>query len=145
IDYPTLNGRMALNLERGQFLPVDPGLAKLAGVLSLQGLLHFATDLRSATGRGTPFESVAATGTIASGIAHTEDFAVKGPQFQVAMQGSANILDETQDLRVKVTPKVDATSASLAAAFINPAIGLGTLAAQLVLGDQLSKAFVTQY
>lgn len=37
IDYPTLNGRMALNLERGQFLPVDPGLAKLAGVLSLQG------------------------------------------------------------------------------------------------------------
>lgn len=145
IDYPTLNGRMALNLERGQFLPVDPGLAKLAGVLSLQGLLHFATDLRSATGRGTPFESVAATGTIASGVAHTEDFAVKGPQFQVAMQGSANILDETQDLRVKVTPKVDATSASLAAAFINPAIGLGTLAAQLVLGDQLSKAFVTQY
>ena len=50
IDYPTLNGRMALNLERGQFLPVDPGLAKLAGVLSLQGLLHFATDLRSGEG-----------------------------------------------------------------------------------------------
>jgi len=145
IDYPTLNGRMALNLERGQFLPVDPGLAKLAGVLSLQGLLHFATDLRSATGRGTPFESVTATGTIASGIARTEDFTVKGPQFQVAMHGSANILDETQDLRVKVTPKVDATSASLAAAFINPAIGLGTLAAQLLLGDQMSKAFATQY
>ncbi|WP_439892061.1 YhdP family protein [Ralstonia sp. 25C] len=145
IDTPTLNGRMALNLERGQFLPVDPGLAKLAGVLSLQGLLHFATDLRGATGRGTPFDSVTATGTIAGGVARTEDFAVKGPQFQVAMQGSANILEETQDLHVKVTPKVDATSASLAAAFINPAIGLGTLAAQLVLGDQLSKAFATQY
>ncbi|TXD85306.1 cobalamin biosynthesis protein CbiD [Ralstonia pseudosolanacearum] len=145
LDLPSLNGRMALNLERGQFLPVDPGLAKLAGVLSLQGLLHFATDLRGATGRGTPFESVAATGTIASGIARTDDFAVKGPQFQVAMQGSANILEETQDLRVTVTPKVDATSASLAAAFINPAIGLGTLAAQLILGDQMSKAFATQY
>lgn len=145
IDYPTLNGRMALNLERGQFLPVDPGLAKLAGVLSLQGLLHFATDLRSATGRGTPFDSVVATGTITNGVARTEDFAVRGPQFQVAMQGSANILDETQDLRVKVTPKVDATSASLAAAFINPALGLGTLAAQLILGDQVSKAFATQY
>jgi len=145
IDTPTLNGRMALNLERGQFLPVDPGLAKLVGVLSLQGLLHFATDLRSATGRGTPFDSVTATGTIANGMARTDDFSVKGPQFQVAMQGSANILDETQDLRVKVTPKVDATSASLAAAFINPALGLGTLAAQLLLGDQMSKAFATQY
>lgn len=145
LDLPSLNGRMALNLERGQFLPVDPGLAKLAGVLSLQGLLHFATDLRGATGRGTPFESVAATGTIANGIARTDDFAVKGPQFQVAMQGSANILEETQDLRVTVTPKVDATSASLAAAFINPAIGLGTLAAQLILGDQMSKAFATRY
>ncbi|HJV94895.1 MAG TPA: AsmA-like C-terminal region-containing protein, partial [Albitalea sp.] len=145
IDYPTLNGRMALNLERGQFLPVDPGLAKLAGVLSLQGLLHFATDLRSATGRGTPFESVAATGTIANGVASTDDFTVKGPQFQVAMKGSANILDETQDLHVNVTPKVDATSASLAAAFINPALGLGTLAAQLILGEQMSKAFATEY
>lgn len=145
IDTPTLNGRMTLNLERGQFLPVDPGLAKLAGVLSLQGLLHFATDLRSATGRGTPFDNVSATGTIANGVARTEDFSVRGPQFQVAMQGSANILEETQDLRVKVTPKVDATSASLAAAFINPAIGLGTLAAQLLLGDQMSKAFATQY
>jgi uncharacterized protein (TIGR02099 family) len=145
IDYPTLNGRMTLNLERGQFLPVDPGLAKLAGVLSLQGLLHFATDLRSATGRGTPFDRVSATGTIANGVARTDDFSVRGPQFQVAMQGSANILDETQDLHVKVTPKVDATSASLAAAFINPAIGLGTLAAQLLLGEQMSKAFATQY
>ncbi|WP_316653998.1 YhdP family protein [Ralstonia condita] len=145
IDYPTLNGRMTLDLERGQFLHVDPGLAKLAGVLSLQGLLHFATDLRGATGRGTPFDSVKATGTIANGIAHTDDFSVRGPQFQVAMQGSANILDETQDLQVRVTPKVDATSASLAAAFINPAIGLGTLAAQLILGEQMSKAFATQY
>jgi uncharacterized protein (TIGR02099 family) len=145
LDLPTLNGRMALNLERGQFLPVDPGLAKLAGVLSLQGLLRFATDLRGATGRGTPFDSVEATGTIANGVARTEDFSVKGPQFQVAMQGSANILDETQDLHVNVTPKVNATSASLAAAFINPAIGLGTLAAQLLLGDQMSKAFATQY
>jgi hypothetical protein len=48
IDYPTLSGRLKLNIENGQILSVDPGAARLLGVLSLQSLLRFATlDFRS--------------------------------------------------------------------------------------------------
>ncbi|MEP6792621.1 MAG: AsmA-like C-terminal region-containing protein, partial [Ramlibacter sp.] len=35
LDYPTMNGAFNVNVEAGQFLKADPGLAKLLGVLSL--------------------------------------------------------------------------------------------------------------
>src|SRR5690606_2262833 len=38
LDYPSLNGSFNINVEAGQFLKADPGLAKLLGVLSLQSL-----------------------------------------------------------------------------------------------------------
>jgi len=61
------------------------------------------------------------------------------------MKGSTNIPAETQQLEVTVLPKINATTASLATTFINPAIGLGTLAAQLLFADQVSNAFRQQY
>ena len=36
-------------------------------------------------------------------------------------------------------------SASVAAAFINPALGIGTLAAQLLFADEFSKAFSRRF
>mgnify|MGYP003296208978 CR=1 FL=1 len=44
----------------------------------------------------------------------------------VLMEGSANLERETEDLRVVVVPEINAGTASLAYAVINPAIGLGT-------------------
>src|SRR6185312_9015592 len=38
LDYPTMGGQFNVNIESGQFLKADPGLAKLLGVLSLQSL-----------------------------------------------------------------------------------------------------------
>jgi hypothetical protein len=44
--------------------------------------------------------------------------------------GQADIARETQDLRVVVVPEINAGTASLAYAAINPAVGLGTFLAQ---------------
>ena len=49
------------------------------------------------------------------------------------MEGEADIERETQNLRVVVVPEINAGTASLAYAFINPAIGLGTFLAQYAL------------
>lgn len=146
IDYPTLSGRMKLNLENGQILSVDPGAAKLLGVLSLQGLLRLATfDFRGVAGQGMVFDEITGSGTIENGVASTNDFALKGSQLRASMTGSANIPHETQDLDVTVVPRINATSASVAAAFINPVLGIGTLAAQLLFADEFSKAFSRRF
>jgi uncharacterized protein YhdP len=48
VEVPSLGGQVALDFEHGQILKVDPGAAKLLGVLSLQSLARFLT-LNSAT------------------------------------------------------------------------------------------------
>lgn len=146
IDYPTLSGRLSLNLQNGQILNVDPGAAKLLGVLSLQSLLRLATfDFRSLAGEGFVFDEISGTGTIENGIGTTDDFRLKAPQAMASMSGKVDIPNETQDLTVALTPRINATSASVAAAFINPVLGIGTLAAQLLFADEFSKAFTQHY
>ncbi|WP_371704892.1 YhdP family protein [Cupriavidus sp. L7L] len=146
IDYPTLSGKLSLDLENGQILSVEPGAARLLGVLSLQGLLRFATlDFRSLSGRGLLFDRISGSGTIENGVGTIQDFELKSPQIIASMSGTANLLRETQDLRVEVVPRINATSTSVAAAFINPVLGIGTLAAQLLFADEFSKVFTQHY
>ena len=61
------------------------------------------------------------------------------------MTGTADLLHETQDLQVDVVPRINATTTSVAAAFINPVLGIGTLAAQLLFADEFSKVFTQHY
>ncbi|MFC4520059.1 YhdP family protein [Cupriavidus pinatubonensis] len=146
IDYRTLTGRLSLDLENGQILSVDPGAARLLGVLSLQGLLRFATlDFRTLSGRGLLFDRITGSGTIENGVGTIQDFELKSPQIIASMTGSANLLRETQDIDVRVVPRINATTTSVAAAFINPVLGIGTLAAQLLFADEFSKVFTQHY
>jgi uncharacterized protein (TIGR02099 family) len=146
IDYPTLNGRLSLELENGQILSVEPGAARLLGVLSLQGLLRFASlDFRSLSGRGLLFDRISGAGTVENGVGSIQDFELKSPQIIASMSGSADLLRETQDLDVQVVPRINATTTSVAAAFINPVLGIGTLAAQLLFADEFSRVFTQHY
>jgi len=146
IDYPSLAGRLTLELENGQILSVEPGAARLLGVLSLQGLLRFATlDFRTLSGHGLLFDRITGSGSIENGVGTIQDFELKSPQIIASMSGSANLLRETQDLDVLVVPRINATTTSVAAAFINPALGIGTLAAQLLFADEFSKVFTQHY
>ncbi|KVD75270.1 hypothetical protein WI89_08800 [Burkholderia ubonensis] len=146
LDYPSLNGRLALELEHGEILKVDPGAAKLLGVLSLQSLARFLTlNFREVVGRGLPFEKITGTGQITNGIARTDDFEMTTPPAKVTLKGSVDLGAETQDLRAHVAPKIGAGTAAIAAAIINPLLGVGVLAANYALSETLSRAFAIDY
>ena len=61
------------------------------------------------------------------------------------LEGKADIARETLDLRVVVVPEINAGTASLVAAAINPAIGLGTFLAQVFLREPLARAATQQF
>ena len=145
-DYPTLSGQFSLDLGKGQFLKADPGIAKLLGVLSLQSLprrllFNFSDVFES----GFVFDKVGADVQVQDGIATTHNFKMSGVAATVFIDGSANLAQETQNLYVVVVPEINAGSASLAYALINPAIGLGTFIAQLIARKPLMKAFTYGY
>ncbi|MDD0839390.1 YhdP family protein [Curvibacter sp. HBC61] len=146
LDYPTLAGQINIQLESGQFLKADPGLAKLLGVLSLQALPRRLTlDFRDVFSQGFSFDLVRGDARIDQGRASTNNLQMKGVNAAVFMEGSADLARETQDLKVVVVPEVNAGTASLVATAINPAIGLGTFLAQMFLRRPLMEAATQEF
>jgi uncharacterized protein (TIGR02099 family) len=146
LDYPSMGGQFNVNIESGQFLKADPGIAKLLGVLNLQALPRRLTlDFRDVFSEGFAFDFVRGDVTIEQGLARTNNLQMKGVNAAVLMEGSANIARETQDLRVVIVPEVNAGTASLIASVINPAVGLGSFLAQMFLSRPLAEANTQEF
>jgi len=146
IDYPSLAGQMNVAVDAGQFLKAEPGAARLLGVLSLQALpRRLLLDFRDVFQQGFAFDNIVGDVAIAQGVARTTNLRMRGVQATVAMEGSADLAQETQHLRVAVVPEINAGTASLAYAAINPALGLGTFLAQLVLRKPLQAAGTREF
>jgi uncharacterized protein YhdP len=145
-DYPSMVGNFHVDVQAGQFLKADPGLAKLLGVLSLQSLpRRLSLDFRDVFSEGFAFDFVRGDVTIEQGIAATNNLQMKGVNAAVLMEGKADIARETQNLKVLVVPEINAGTVSLVATAINPAIGLGTFLAQLFLREPLMKAATQEF
>jgi uncharacterized protein (TIGR02099 family) len=146
LDYPSMSGAFNVNMESGQFLKADPGLAKLLGVLSLQSLPRRLTlDFRDVFTEGFAFDFVRGDITIQQGTAATNNLQMKGVNAAVLMEGKADLAHETQDIKVVVIPEINAGTASLVASVINPAIGIGTFLAQMFLRQPLIKANTQEF
>ncbi len=146
LDYPSLAGQINVNIEAGQFLKADPGAARLLGVLSLQSLpRRLSLDFRDLFQQGFAFDSITGDVKVGRGVAQTNNLRMRGVQAAVLMEGSADIARETQDLRVIVVPEINAGTAALAYAVINPAIGLGAFLAQALLKKPLTQAGTREF
>lgn len=147
IDIPSLSGQLHLDMSAGQFLKVDPGAAKLLGVLSLQSLpRRLALDFRDVFSEGFAFDGVVGTAVIEQGIMKTNNFKMRSVAAVVLMDGAIDIAKESQNLHVVVIPEINAGAASLVYGLVvNPVIGLGSFLAQLFLRDPLMRAFTVEY
>jgi len=146
LDLPSLDGRMNLGLDAGQFLKAEPGAGRLLGVLSLQALpRRLVLDFRDVFQEGFAFDNITGDVQLAQGVARTNNLRMRGVQAAVLMEGSADVIRETQDLRVVVVPEINAGTASLAYAVINPAIGLGTFLGQWLLRGPLVEAGTREF
>jgi uncharacterized protein (TIGR02099 family) len=146
MDLPSLSGTLALNVEKGQFLKQDPGAAKLLGVLSLQALPRLLKlDFNDVFSEGLQFDGITADATIHHGIVKTDNLKMHGVQATVLMDGTADIANESTNLRVVVIPQVNLGTAPLVYALaVNPVIGLGSYLAQLFLSAPVMKALTYQ-
>ena len=146
MDMASLSGQLHMDVHSGQFLKVDPGAAKLLGVLNLQALPRRLTlDFRDVFSEGFAFDNVVGTASVNKGIATTDNLKMTGVTASVLMNGSANIASETQDLHVVVIPEINLGTASVVAMAVNPVVGVGTLLAQLFLRNPVMKSLTYEY
>ena len=145
-DYSKMSGQVKVAIDSGQFLKASPGAARLLGVLSLQSLpRRLLFDFRDLFEEGFAFDNVTGDVRIGQGQAFTNNLRMRGAAAAVLMEGSADLERETEDLRVLVVPEINAGTATLAYAVINPAIGLGAFLAQYFLSKPLIAASTREF
>ena len=142
MDIPSLSGQIEMNVESGQFLKQDPGAAKLLGVLSLQALPRLLKlDFHDVFSEGLAFDGISANAMIERGVLRTDNLKMHGVAATVLMDGSADIANESANLRVVVIPEFNLGTGPLVYGLaVNPVIGLGGFLAQLFLRAPVMKA-----
>jgi uncharacterized protein YhdP len=140
-SYNRLNGTMNLKVGKGRFLKVDPGAAKLLGVLSLQRLSLDFTDVFS---EGFQFDSITGNAQIVNGLLLTNDMQLNGAAAKVTMTGQVDMNRETQSLKVRIMPTIG-DNVSLLAFAGGPVVGVGVLLANKILRDPLDKLVSFEY
>lgn len=140
-DWKSMDGGIHMQVEKGQFLKVEPGMGKLLSVLSLQSLTRrMSLDFRDVFSQGFAFDYIRGDINVEQGVARTNNLQMKGLNAAVLMEGQASLVDETQDLKVVVIPEINAMTASLVATAINPMVGVGSFLAQMFLRGPLMEA-----
>jgi uncharacterized protein YhdP len=146
IDYPSMSGKMNLSIDKGQFLKTEPGAARLLGVLNLQALPRRLTlDFSDLFSDGFAFDFVRGDVRIDQGVAMTNNLQMKGVVAGALIEGKADLVRETQDLKVVVVPEINAGTASLYVATINPLVGLTSYLAQAILSRPLIRAGTSEF
>lgn len=146
MDIPSLSGQIEMNVESGQFLKQDPGAAKLLGVLSLQALPRLLKlDFHDVFSDGLAFDGITANALITRGVVRTDNLKMHGVAATVLMNGTADIANESTNLRVVVIPEFNLGTGPLVYGLaVNPVLGLGGYLAQLFLRAPVMKALTYQ-
>lgn len=144
-DLSSMQGKLRVDVEAGQFAKIDPGVGRLLSILSLQSLARrVQLDFRDVFSEGFEFDSIRGDSVINRGIARTDNLVIAGPAAQVLFKGDANFMAATQNLRVRIVPVIG-DSVAVATTLINPVIGVATFLLQRVLKDPLGQLVAYEY
>jgi uncharacterized protein YhdP len=145
INFPSLNGYMSINTDKGHVNELDPGVGRLLGILNIQTLLRRITlDFRDLFGKGFAFDQIKGGFNIDNGIMQTSDLQVRAPSARIRFNGRINLINETQDMRALVQPTLG-ESVSAGTMIISPVVGAAVWAAQKILKDPFGQVFAMEY
>lgn len=146
MDMANVSGTINAYFKKGRFLKADPGVGRLAGLLTLQNLpRRLNLDFKDTFGEGFLFDKVNFSAKINQGQLTLDSFLMRSPLAKIMGTGEVSLSKQTQALRFIIKPEINAGSASLLYIGINPVIGLSTLAAQWLLRKPLMDSLKVMY
>ncbi len=134
----SLNGTLDLSVGRGSLLEVEPGAAgRIFGLLSIAAIpRRLSLDFSDLFGGGFDFSSIKGHFQFNNGIALTNNLTMQGDSAVIEMKGPIDLVNQTYNQVVKVTPKVSSTL-PLAGAVAGGPVGLGVGTA-ILLFDKIA-------
>jgi len=109
-------GNIKFVLKDGSVEDVEPGFARLIGLLSVESLVRrLQLDLKDVTNKGMVYDEIKGEADLGHNIITIKNFNIKAPSASGSIKGKADIKTQTFDLNAKITPKVGATLPTIAA------------------------------
>lgn len=101
-----LKGQLDINLKNGRILSIEPGFGRVLGMLALaQWIKRAQLDFSDIYEEGLTFNSIKGHFDLAGGIASTHDLVVDAIPAKIAIGGDTDLVNQTVDHIVNVTPK----------------------------------------
>ncbi|BAO43133.1 YhdP family protein [Thiolapillus brandeum] len=140
-DLEQLQGQAQLDMARGRFLNFKPGLARVLGLINFQSLgRRLKLDFKDVYKEGLAFDTILGNFQFDAGYLYTNNLEVSGPSATILIAGSMDLINETYDQVLSVSPRLDATLPVASAIVGGPAAGVAILLAQQAFSKDLEKA-----
>jgi len=136
-----LSGQTTVQIKNGQFLEVDPGIARLFAIVNLQSLARMPVlDVGALFSKGFAFDQLDARAHLQLGQIQLTQMDMNGPAAKVKMQGQINLNNETQNLKLEVEPHLTDTLVAASGLAAGPVGLAGAWIASKLLKDEISRA-----
>lgn len=141
-----MDGNVEISAENGRFLKLDPGAARLFGLLDLRSIGHYLLlDFSPAFGKGFAFDAIHGTISIDQGNARTNDLLVKGPVLSLGVVGRVGLATEDYDLALEASPHIGSTLTLTSWGLFGPQVAAAVLALQRLFRHQIQEGTRTTY
>ena len=132
----SVEGGIKFKLENGAIDDIEPGIARLIGLLSIESLVRrLKLDLKDVTNKGLVYDEIKGSANFDKGILNLSELKLKSPSAKGEIKGAVDTNNETFDLEAKITPKIGATVPTIAALAgnANPLVALAIYSVMKVI------------
>ncbi|MEO5596858.1 MAG: YhdP family protein, partial [Lysobacteraceae bacterium] len=141
-----LDGQLEVDVGKGRLLEVKPGAGRILGLVSLAAIpRRLGLDFRDFFDKGFSFDTIAGHFSFGDGKARTADLKIKGPAAEIKITGSADLIAQTYDQMIEVTPRTSGVITAVGAIAGGPVGAAIGAAAQALLKKPLGKLTRKRY
>lgn len=141
-----LQGSARIDMQDGQLVEIEPGAGRVLGLVGLAQIPRRLTlDFRDFFAKGFAFDRIHGDVRLAGGSARSDNLRIQGPAADIRIRGSANLVAQTYDQTIDVTPHTGnllPVAGAIAGGPVGAAIGA---AANLVLRRPLGQMGAKTY
>jgi uncharacterized protein YhdP len=123
-----LGGDVAVRLETGSLLDLDPGAGRVVGLMSISALpRRLALDFRDVFNKGLVFDEIGGDFTIVDGNAFTDNLKVTGPVAEIGVAGRIGLRDRDYRQQAVVTAEPGKMLPTVGGLIGGPGVGAALL------------------
>jgi uncharacterized protein (TIGR02099 family) len=145
-NWDSLTGNANFILKEGVLKDVEPGAARLIGLLSLNALpRRLLFGFSDVVANGLEFDQIAGSYTIEGENLITNNTVMDGPSAKVLVIGTTRLQSQVYDQRMFITPKVRQTLPVIGGILAGSGVGWGLLLLQKIFKSVIDKTVEIEY